>query len=65
MPATPSSSAVLKGLVRRLEDWSVASQRHAQHNARLAHDACVQRRAEREDVADFLDAAHESDDRRT
>jgi len=67
MPAGPSSTSVfLKGLVRRLEDWSVASQQQARRNAMVANDACTRRRAERDDVADYLDAVtHEDDTPRT
>lgn len=46
------------GLVTRLRDWPVASQHHARRNAMLAATACAQRRAEREDVADFLAARY-------
>ena len=38
----------------RVRTWSVGSQQRARRNAMLAATDCAQRRAEREDVADFL-----------
>lgn len=49
-------SGPLRGLVQRLQDWPVASQQQARRNAMVAATACAQRRAEREDVDDFLAA---------
>jgi hypothetical protein len=34
--------------------WSVASQQRARRNAMVAATACAERRAQREDVADYL-----------
>ncbi len=36
--------------------WSVESQQVSRRNAMLAATQCAQRRAEREDVADYLEA---------
>jgi hypothetical protein len=44
----------LRGLAQRLQDWPVASQQQARRNAMVAATACAQRRAEREEVADYL-----------
>lgn len=49
-------SGPFRGLVQRLQDWPVASQQQARRNAMIASTACAQRRAEREDVADYLAA---------
>ncbi|MFB9312170.1 hypothetical protein [Nocardioides plantarum] len=46
----------LRGLARRVQDWSVASQQQARRNAMVATTACAQRRIERQDVDDYLDA---------
>ncbi|WP_139981700.1 hypothetical protein [Nocardioides litoris] len=56
MLGTPSMAGPLRGLVQRLQDWPVASQQQARRNAMVAATACAQRRAEREDVADYLAA---------
>ena len=42
------------GLVTRLREWPVEAQQQARRNAMIAATACAQRRAEREDVDDFL-----------
>lgn len=44
----------LRGFVQRVQEWPVASQQQARRNAMIASTACAQRRAEREDVADYL-----------
>jgi hypothetical protein len=54
MLGTPPVPGPLRGLVQRLQDWPVASQQQARRNAMVAATACAQRRAEREDVADYL-----------
>ncbi len=46
----------LDRLVTRVREWPVASQQQARRNAMLAATACAARRAEREDVEDFLAA---------
>ncbi|MEO9325054.1 hypothetical protein ABFT23_16285 [Nocardioides sp. C4-1] len=56
MLGTPPMRGPLRGLVQRVQDWPVASQQQARRNAMVAATACAHRRAEREDVADFLDA---------
>ncbi|VXB83097.1 hypothetical protein [Nocardioides sp. AX2bis] len=38
----------------RVRTWSVGSQQRARRNAMVAATDCAQRRAEREDVEDFL-----------
>ena len=43
-------------LVHRVREWPVASQQQARRNAMLAATACAARRAERQDVADYLAA---------
>jgi hypothetical protein len=43
-------------VVQRVREWPVASQQRARRNAMLAATACAARRAEREDVEDFLAA---------
>lgn len=43
-------------LVHRVREWPVASQQQARRNAMLAATACAARRAEREDVDDYLAA---------
>lgn len=40
--------------VSRVRTWSAGSQQRARRNAMLAATDCAQRRAEREDVEDFL-----------
>jgi hypothetical protein len=45
----------IRGLVHRVQDWPVASQQQARRNAMIAATDCAQRRAEREEVADYLD----------
>lgn len=61
MSGTPSLPGlnVLGGLsttlVTRVREWPVESQLRARRNALVAATACVQRRAEREDVDDFLE----------
>ena len=42
--------------MHRVRDWPVASQQRARRNAMLAATDAAARRAEREDVADFLAA---------
>ncbi len=42
-----------------VDRWAVSSQQRARRNAMIAATECAQRRAEREDVDDFL-AAHAS-----
>lgn len=42
--------------MQRLHDWPVASQQQARRNAMVATTACAQRRVERQDVADYLEA---------
>ena len=57
MPAIPSflrPVSAINGLVAQLRAWPVAAQQHARRNAMIAATACAQRRAEREDVADYL-----------
>lgn len=54
MLGTPLVTSPLRGLVQRLQDWPVASQLQARRNAMIASTACAQRRAERQDVADYL-----------
>ncbi len=49
-PALPG----LAGLTAAARQWSVESQQVARRNAMIAATACAQRRAEREDVEDFL-----------
>ena len=44
------------GALARLRAWPVESQQRARRNAMVAATDCAQRRAEREDVADFLHA---------
>jgi hypothetical protein len=56
MRGTPPVTSPLRGLVQRLQDWPVASQQQARRNAMVAATACAQRRAERDDVADYLHA---------
>ena len=56
MLGTPPVPYPLLGFVRRLQDWPVASQQRARRNAMIAATSCAQRRAERQDVADFLAA---------
>ncbi len=53
---TASSTLVPLLLVRRVREWPVASQHQARRNAMLAATACASRRAERQDVADYLAA---------
>jgi hypothetical protein len=43
-------------LVHRVREWPVASQQRARRNAMLAATACAARRAERQDVEDYLAA---------
>lgn len=45
---------VVSGVTRRLRRWPVRSQQAARHNAMLACTAAAARRAEREDVEEFL-----------
>lgn len=47
----------------RVRTWSVGSQQRARRNAMLAATDCAQRRAEREDVEDYLAgrAGHHTD----
>ena len=40
--------------MQRLESWAVASQQQARRNAMIASTAAAQRRAELNDVEDFL-----------
>jgi hypothetical protein len=40
----------------RVTDWATASQARARRNALVASTACAQRRAERDDVAAYLEA---------
>ncbi len=47
----------------RLRGWAVDSQQRARRNAMLAATDCAQRRAEREDVADYLARRAEGSDR--
>jgi hypothetical protein len=42
--------------LQRLESWAVASQQQARRNAMIASTAAAQRRAELDDVEDFLAA---------
>ncbi len=42
-------------LLARLRAWPVESQQRARRNAMLAATDCAQRRAERQEVADYLD----------
>ena len=44
------------GALLRLRSWPVDSQQRARRNAMVAATDCAQRRAERQDVADFLHA---------
>ncbi len=43
-------------LVHRVREWPVASQQQARRNAMLAATDCAARRAQREDVEDYLAA---------
>lgn len=54
MSATPLLVSPFSGLLTRLREWPEASQLQARRNAMIAATACAQRRAERDDVADFL-----------
>ena len=54
MPGTPHLVSPFRGLVHRLQDWPVSSQQRARRNAMIAATDCAQRRAEREEVADYL-----------
>ena len=53
---SPLVPGPLRGLAQRVQDWSVASQQQARRNAMVATTACAQRRVERQDVDDYLDA---------
>lgn len=54
MLGTPPLGSPFSGLVTRLREWPLAAQQQARRNAMIASTACTQRRAEREDVEDFL-----------
>ncbi len=41
-------------MVRRVASWPVSSQQGARRNAMLAATSCAHRRAERQEVSDFL-----------
>lgn len=49
LPTIPNLAAAAR-------TWSVESQQVSRRNAMLAATQCAQRRAEREDVADYFDA---------
>ena len=49
LPTIPNLAAAAR-------TWSVESQQVARRNAMLAATQCAQRRAEREDVADYFEA---------
>lgn len=51
---TTFPSAVLDRTFERVRRWPVDSQQKARRNAMIACTALAQRRAEREDVAEFL-----------
>jgi len=51
-PVTPLTGSV----VELVHGWAVASAQQSRRNAMVATTACAQRRAERDDVTDFLDA---------
>ena len=54
MLASSSRTSPLGGLLTRLRGWPLEAQHQARRNAMVAATACAQRRAEREDVDDFL-----------
>lgn len=54
MLGSSSRTSPLGGLLTRLREWPTVAQQQARRNAMIAATACTQRRAEREDVADFL-----------
>ena len=58
---SPLVPGPLRGLAQRVQDWSVASQQQARRNAMVATTACAQRRVERQDVDDYLDALDSMD----
>ena len=45
----------LPRLVARVRDWPTESQLRARRNAMVASTECARRRAERDDVAEFLE----------
>jgi hypothetical protein len=49
LPTIPNLAAAAR-------TWSVESQQVSRRNAMLAATQCAQRRAEREDIADYLEA---------
>jgi len=57
MPGRPRLRAPLPSSVTALvHEWSVASVQGARRNALVANTACARRRAERQEVADYLAA---------
>lgn len=54
MLGSSSRTSPLGGLLTRLREWPLEAQHQARRNAMIATTACAQRRAEREDVDDFL-----------
>lgn len=54
-PLLTTVPPALPRLVARVRDWPTDSQLRARRNAMLAATACAQRRAERDDVAEFLE----------
>ncbi len=55
MLGAPHLAGPVRGLVVRLRAWPVTSQHQARRNAMVAATACAQRRAERQEAADYLD----------
>jgi hypothetical protein len=47
---------VIPNIASAARSWSVESQQTSRRNAMLAATQCAQRRAERQDVADYLSA---------
>lgn len=56
MPGRPRLRAPLPSVAALVHEWSVASVQGARRNAMVASTACARRRAEREEVADYLAA---------
>lgn len=56
MLGTHSLVTSFSGVVTRVREWPVSAQQQARRNAMVAATACAQRRIEREEVDDFLDA---------
>ncbi|MBF4160358.1 hypothetical protein [Nocardioides acrostichi] len=60
-PSRSMPGAAWQAVARRVHDWSVQSQLGARRNAMAASTRLAERRAEREDVEDFL-RHHTADD---